>query len=107
MCLLYGIISVLVFIMCLLYGISCENSQQNSDIRNIYSVTRNYFLVIIKSQIGSKGRSMLPIKEHRPLDRKSVAQTVSYGEKIELKYFDVKIYDVLDGLRKCAKILSY
>lgn len=45
--------------------------------------------------------------EDRPLDIKSAGQTVSYGEKMGLKYLDVKIYDVLDGLRKCAKILSY
>lgn len=45
--------------------------------------------------------------EGRPLDMKSAGQTVSYGEKMGLRYLDVKIYDVLDGLRKCAKILSY
>lgn len=45
--------------------------------------------------------------EGRPLDIKSVGQTVSYGAKIGLKYLDVKIYDVLDGLRKCVEMLSY
>lgn len=45
--------------------------------------------------------------EGRPLDRKSVGQTVSYGGKIGMKYHDVKIYDVLDGFRKGTKILSY
>jgi len=59
------------------------------------------------NQKGEGKESMFQIKRSRPLDMKSVGQTVSYGEKMELKYIDVKIYDVLDGLRKCAKILSY
>jgi hypothetical protein len=44
--------------------------------------------------------------EGRPLDTKTAGQTVSYGEKMGLKYLDVKIYDVLDRLRKCAESLS-
>jgi len=45
--------------------------------------------------------------EGRPPDIKSAGQTVSYGEKMGLKYLYVKIYDVLGDLKKCAKILSY
>lgn len=55
-----------------------------------------------------QSKSLMPlIKRYRPMDMKSAGQTVSYGEKMGLKYLDVKIYDVLDGLRKCAKILNY
>lgn len=50
---------------------------------------------------------MLQPKSPRPPDIKSAGQTVSYGEKMGLKYLYVKIYDVLGDLKKYANILSY
>lgn len=43
MCSVYGIFSVLVSIMCLLYGISQKKRAGNSVSWNLFSVVRNFF----------------------------------------------------------------